>query len=106
MKQKNCPCAVERPCPKMAEKQRHLLMQITECEFICIDINLYLDTHPCDERALSDYNCYSEQLRILKDLYTNTYGPIENFGNSVSLGSWKWNTNPFPWDNAYMKEGC
>ena len=66
--------------------------------------SLYLDTHPNDARALSDYNCYAEQLRALKDIYMKNYGPLENFGNSVSRGSWKWNTQPFPWNNKYMRE--
>lgn len=98
-------CAVsEALCSPELEKKRSLLQQITECEFICIDINLYLDTHPNDARALSDYNCYAEQLRALKDIYMKNYGPLENFGNSVSRGSWKWNIQPFPWNNKYMRE--
>ena len=97
-------CAVsEALCSPELEKKRSLLQQITECEFICIDINLYLDTHPNDARALS-YNCYAEQLRALKDIYMKNYGPLENFGTSVSRGSWKWNTQPFPWNNKYMRE--
>ena len=51
-------CAVsEALCSPELEKKRSLLQQITECEFICIDINLYLDTHPNDARALSELLC-------------------------------------------------
>ena len=71
---------------------------------VCVDINLYLDTHPNDARALSDYNCYAQQLRALKDMYEKDFGPISNFGNSVSRDSWKWNTQPFPWHQKFMRE--
>lgn len=78
--------------------RQSLMMQIAQCEFICIDINLYLDTHPDDERALADYNCYAEQLEVLKAMYVREYGPLENFGNSISEGTWKWVKQPFPWN--------
>lgn len=83
--------------PACPENQARLMEQIQQCEFICVDINLYLDTHPDDKRALSDYNCYAEQLRALKDMYVKNYGPLQNFGNSTSEGEWKWVSQPFPW---------
>jgi spore coat protein JB len=83
-----------------------LMQQISQCEFVCVDINLYLDTHPYDERALKDYNCYCEQLRMLKDLYIENFGPLENFGNSKSLSNceWLWTSQPFPWQRNWMEE--
>ena len=53
-KEKNCGCAEQ--AAHTPDKRRHLMQQIAECEFICIDINLFLDMHPDDARALSDYN--------------------------------------------------
>jgi len=76
--------------------REELLCQIAQCEFTCVDINLYLDTHPDNERALSDYNCYAQQLAALKDLYVKHYGPLENFGNSTSEGKWKWVSQKWP----------
>lgn len=75
-----------------------LLCEIAEVEFACIDINLFLDTHPNCERALADYNCYGEHLRALKAMYDEQCGPCENFGNSPCMGSWKWNEQAWPWD--------
>lgn len=89
---------------KNVPDQATLLMQIAECEFTCIDLNQYLDTHADNERALADYNCYAQQLAMLKDLYVSHYGPLENFGNSVSEGSWKWKTQTWPWDQKLMEE--
>ena len=96
-----------RHCPAAADtvsKKQHLMQQIAECEFILIDINLFLNTHPEDSRALDDYNCYAEQLAVLKDMYVKQYGPLENFGNSVSKGSWKWVRSDFPWHAGHYHD--
>lgn len=77
--------------------KNELLEQIAQCEFTLVDINLFLDTHPDNERALSDYNCYAQQLRSLKAMFEENYGPLENFGNSISEGSWKWVSQAWPW---------
>ena len=69
------------------------------------DNNLFLDMHPDDARALSDYNCYAEQLAALKDLYVKNYGPLSNFGGSVSPDAWKWVRADWPWHSGhYGKE--
>lgn len=83
-----------------------LLEQIYQCEFTLIDINLYLDTHPECEKAISDYNCYAEQLHDLKKLYVEKFGPIENFGGSENNcpNRWLYATQPFPWQCDYYKE--
>lgn len=82
-----------------------LAEQIMQCEFVLIDINLFLDTHPNDERAIADYNSYAEQLAMLKKMYTERFGPIHNFGNSTnrSDSEWLWTTQPFPWQGKYME---
>lgn len=79
-----------------------LLEQIAQCEFVLVDINLFLDTHPDNERALSDYNGYAEQLAAMKKLYVENYGPLENFGGSVNRcdTNWLWNEQPFPWQKT------
>lgn len=82
-----------------------LIKQIAQCEFILLDINLFLDTHPDHQRAISDYNCYAEQLAVLKDMYVRNYGPLENFGNSVNIDEkhWLWASQPFPWQKTWME---
>ena len=78
--------------------KKELEKQIAQCEFTLIDINLFLDTHPNCSRALSDYKCYAGQLEALKKLYTENYGPIENFGNSEPMeDSWTWVQHKWPW---------
>lgn len=78
-----------------------LLKKIMEIEFTCIDLNLYLDTHPDDQKALQDYNCCSEQLKMLKHQYEQYYGPLMPFGCSPSQYPWKWADEPWPWEIEY-----
>ena len=42
--------------------RQELLNQIRAIEFMTVELNLYLDTHPCDMRALKEYNMYTQQL--------------------------------------------
>ena len=100
----SCGCACQRHGRADIPTADVLLKKIAQCEFICIDINLYLNTHPCDGRALDDYNCYAQQLRALKALYEENYGPLQNFGNSVSHGCWNWAKQPFPWKKQCKTE--
>lgn len=80
----------------MEQCQQALLNRIAEAQFCCIELQLYLDTHPEDAIATADYNCYAERLDDLMTTYHNEYGPLMNFGVCPYVaGSWvdqKW-----PW---------
>lgn len=85
-------------------KQKDLLKQIYELDFVCVDLNLFLDTHPDNEAALMDYNCYCDQLKKLRAMYENNYGPLYNFGNSKADFPFSWQKSPWPWENCQFKE--
>ena len=77
--------------------QQALLQRIREARFACIDLNIYLDTHPDDEAARADYNCYAEKLMQLIDCYQAQFSPLLNFGSAPdAAGSWVF--DPWPWD--------
>ncbi|HMM22677.1 MAG TPA: spore coat protein CotJB [Selenomonadales bacterium] len=76
-----------------------LLRRLQEMEFVAVELNLYLDTHPCDEEAINDYNCAVEALRQLKKEYESQYGPLLNFGmGGFSRTPWQWAMGPWPWE--------
>lgn len=79
-----CPC------------KQALIKRIAETQFACIELGLYLDTHPEDAIAAADYNSYAETLSGLTATYENEYGPLMNFGLCpMTAGSW---TDPkWPW---------
>ncbi|BCV23899.1 spore coat protein CotJB [Gelria sp. Kuro-4] len=85
----------------MMLEQTQMLVQIMALEFTAVDFNLYLDTHPDDQRALMDYNSVVQELAVLKDQYQRRFGPLTNFGYASSQYPWAWVTEPWPWEVAF-----
>lgn len=77
---------------------KDLLRKIQELEFAAVDINLYLDNHPENKNALSDYNKACEELKRLRKMYENQFGPLMPFGESPSEYPFKWVNEPWPWE--------
>lgn len=77
--------------------RERLLWRIQALSFTAVDLNLYLDTHPWDTRALADYNQISAALAQTRALYEQLYGPMLNFGMSCGGDSWRWVEEPWPW---------
>ena len=66
------------------------LSRINEVSFAVDDMLLYLDTHPCDRKAL-EY-CDAEK-----------FGPLTiDCTDQQESATWKWMEQPFPWE----KEGA
>ena len=73
-----------------------LLTRISEIQIVCVELNLYTDTHPDDADALSDYYHYSAMLKSLIESYEQQYGPLLGFGHSATqTGSWVCSEWPF-----------
>lgn len=75
-----------------------LLDEIRAIEFMAVELNLYLDINPNDQKALRDYNSYTQQLMALKDEFQRKYGALSNFGTACSQYPWTWINDPWPWD--------
>lgn len=85
----------------MHKQQVKMLKAIMALEFTAIELNLYLDTHPGDQKALMDYNMVSQQLRAAKKQYESQFGPLANFGEDPSKYPWQWIEEPWPWQIEY-----
>lgn len=81
--------------------QMAFLKRLQEVEFVLVELQLYLDTHRDDQRALMEYNQYSRQLEVLKKQYELQYGPLLNFGFSPSQYPWRWLDGPWPWEQVF-----
>lgn len=85
-------CNCRHNCSDMTECE--LLSRIDEIQFVCVELNLYLDTHPDDTKAQEDYLSYARELHDLMMMYDAEYSPLMNFGHSHGdAGSWvysKW----------------
>lgn len=79
------------------EKQMMLLLKLQEMEFVQVELHLYLDTHPCDQDALNDYNCALQTLERLKKEYTDEFGSLSQDGFHGAK-EWNWINSPWPWE--------
>jgi len=83
--------------------RKDLLDHINVVSFTSLDVALYLDTHPCDEKALAYFLECSEQRRLALKEYATFYGPltIDTASDSAS-DRWNWINEPWPWQEG----GC
>lgn len=80
----------------MSDKMR-LFEYISKISFVCDDLRLYLDTHPCDQEALCHYKkAQKSRTEALED-YTNKYGPINQYMVDAD-NYWSWVNDPWPWE--------
>ncbi|GEN33205.1 MULTISPECIES: spore coat protein CotJB [Aneurinibacillus] len=79
------------------EQYRDLLLEIQQVDFVIIELNLYLNTHPHDHAAIAQYNEYVQRSMQLKKNFEAIYGPLTSFGYSYSPIPWKWKDAPWPW---------
>lgn len=82
----------------MHNKAKRLLRSIQAVEFTLLELNLYLDTHPHDKKALADFNTMCRQLHALKREYEKCYGLLTPcISNIYYQHSWSWIKEPWPW---------
>ena len=74
-----------------------LLNKIKEYQFSIIELALYLDTHPNDEKALCLHRKYANILKELKDKYQKVYGPL-----TIDYPCNKWRWLEEPWVSSYL----
>ena len=70
-----------------------MLEQIKCYNFAIIELALYLDTHPDDDKALCLHRKYSKKLKELKDKFQKVYGPLSIY---YPCNKWRWLEEPWP----------
>ncbi len=80
-------------------EQAELLTNIEALGFSMTDLNLYLDIHSNDKKAIDLYNQYRVQKENLMKEYEAKYGPITLNSDSLNSTPWAWDDMPWPWDN-------
>jgi len=86
----------------MHKDQLALLKELMDVHFVLVETNLYLDTHPTDERALRLHNTYSNKYKELECVYSSKYGPLQAM--DMSKLPWQYIESPWPWEIDYS--GC
>lgn len=81
--------------------REQLLCELTALDFVAVDLQLYLNTHPCDNDALRKYNQIVTKANGLRTEYEKACGPLYSF-RSVNNGSWDWIDDPWPWQCNFI----
>jgi len=84
-------------CDNRDNTRENMINQIKCYQFAIIELGLYLDTHPDDERALCLHRKYARELKELKDKYQKVYGPLTI---NYPCNKWRWLEEPWPWERG------
>ena len=91
----DCGCETERTVD--CEMRRDMMDQIRALEFGIVELALYLDTHPEDQKALCLHKKYCKEVKELKDKYQKVYGPLTI---NYPCNKWRWLEEPWPWERG------
>ena len=78
-------------------RREEMIDQIKSLDFAIIELGLYLDTHPEDQKALCMHREYCKEVKDLKDKYQKMYGPLTIF---YPCNKWRWLEQPWPWERG------
>ena len=92
-----CSCESEMDCDKKDAIREEMMMQLRSYKFSIIELGLYLDTHPDDEKALCLYREYAKKSKELSDKYQKIFGPLTIF---YPCKKWRWLEEPWPWERG------
>lgn len=84
-------------CEDKMRRRQEMIEQIKCLNFTIIELGLYLDTHPDDQRAICMHREYCKQVKDLKDKYQKVYGPLTIF---YPCNKWRWLEEPWPWERG------
>lgn len=87
-------------CDQLSQmNQAQLLHFINVVSFQVIDTQLFLDTHPSDEEALSHFHYYSDLRNKALKIYGEKYEPL-TIDSASPDNYWKWAKEPWPWEGG------
>lgn len=77
--------------------ENSLLEKLMALDFMAVDLQLYLDTHPEDKNAIKMYNETLKEAQVYREQYEKEFAPLYSF-RSPAIGGWRWEREPFPWE--------
>lgn len=84
-------------CDGFNKTREEMLENIKCLNFAILELALYLDTHPDDEKALCLHRKYCKEYRELTDKYQKVYGPLTI---QFPCNKWRWLEEPWPWEGG------
>ena len=83
----------------ITNEKEEMLLNIGQYSFMMHDINLYLDVHPNDSRALNMFIDYRNKVNELITKYERKYGPLSVKGAIDNNTPFSWEDTKWPWVN-------
>lgn len=95
---RNCDCMNNNEnntcsCKQKQELREEMMMQLRAYKFSIIELGLYLDTHPDDEKAICLHREYCKKAKELSDKYQKMFGPLTIY---YPCNKWRWLEEPWP----------
>ena len=81
--------------------RQQLLEEIGKISFVVVELNLYLDTHPYDKKAMESFKQFKELKEQLTKEYCEKYGPLTLECAADDSCEWKWALQNWPWERGY-----
>ena len=82
-------------------RQEAALIEIMKLQFVLVELNLFLDTHPDNRQALEDYKNTSRRLKEMIEEYEMRHGPLFPMSPHAVNGTWRWIRDPWPWEMRF-----
>lgn len=86
-------------------KKMQMKRNIYELDFALHELNLFLDTHPTNQKAMELLKEYRKRREKYIALYEAQFGKYICSPNDVPESScWEWLDGPWPWENNCMED--
>lgn len=82
-------------------ERKTLLNEIGKIDFVLVELNLYLDTHPFDQQALTNIRHFQKMKKQLVQEYTENYGPLTRDCMNDNAREWQWALQDWPWEGGF-----
>ena len=82
-------------------ERKTLLNEIGKIDFVLVELNLYLDTHPFDQQALTNIRHFQKMKKQLVQEYTGNYGPLTRDCMNDNAHEWQWALQVWPWEGGF-----
>ena len=80
------------------DERTTLKQRIHALDFALLELNLFLDTHPCDEQAQQKQQEYMQQRAALVAAYEERYGRYVVTAKDAAGEHRLWVMGPWPWE--------
>ncbi len=80
-------------------EQEKAMLRLQQYDFMLIEVNLFLDTHPDDAQALAYYQRTRELAADARADYEERFGPVTISG-VCNDNYWDWVKTAWPWEKG------